>query len=320
MTTISSQHSALRRKHRPIFYRVAHEAWALATTLYATESRPELLKQQVRWAFSAALHAGAIERWIDALKTPELALFAELNPGLMLKPLRVYVSVKWDITRKIKIMTDTYSFIRANSALLDALTLPAGITLAQFDIADYPGVRVVLDYDNRYRKEGELVVSLWHEALGGPVIALAFTLEQLQNGEWAMYVGCIQGLAGVDNKSVSKAMHGLWPKIFIVSAAQEIARALGMSHLFGISEAIHSHRKKRMVYIPSRHALAFDYNGLWEEVGGVAAREGWYELPLAMERRPYEEMKSNKRAMYKRRYAMLDDISQQVSAVLKRMP
>ncbi len=296
---------------------VARQAWALATALYSGESPAELFKQQFRWAFCATLHAQAIYGWFQALQKPEMQLFAELNPGLMLKPLRVYVSVRWSINRKIKIMTDTYAFIRTHRALLDALVRPDGITLAQFDIADYAGVRVVLDYDNRYRKEGELVVSLYHEALGGPVIALAFALERLQNGEWAMYIGCIQGLSGVDNKSISKAMHGLWPKIFIVSAAQEIARKLGVSHVYGISDAIHSHRKKRLVYIPSRHALAFDYNGLWEEVGGVAAREGWYELPLTMERRPYEEMKSNKRAMYKRRYALLDDISEQLGTALQ---
>lgn len=318
MTVPKIQSCDVKRPWETRSWFVARQAWALATTLYSGETRAELFKQQFRWAFSAALHGSAIFTWFQALQTPELEHFAELNPGLLLKPLRVYVSVKWDITRKIKIMTDTYSFIRRNSSLLDALTLPEGITLAQFDIADYPAVRVVLDYDNRYRKEGELVVTLWHEALGGPVIALAFTLEQLQNGEWAMYVGCIQGLAGVDNKSVSKAMHGLWPKVFIVYAAQEIARSLGISHLYGISEAIHSHRKKRMIYIPSRHALAFDYNGLWEEVGGVAAQEGWFDLPLAMERRPYEEMKSNKRAMYKRRYALLDDISEQITTALQR--
>ena len=244
-------------------------------------------------------------------------MFAELNPRLALKPMRVYVSSRWDIEKKIKIIRDTYELIHLfGSPLQDALTRIGGVNLAYFTVTNDYDARILLGYDNTYRKEGELAVSLKCDELGGFIISLAFSFEHLQNGEWAMYVGCIQGRTGVDNKPVTKAMYGLWPKASIVFVAQEIACSLGIKHLYGVGNAIHSHRKKHIVYLPSRHGYSFDYDSLWAEAGGTLTESGWFDLPLQLQRRSYEEMKSNKRSMYVRRYNLLDSVSSQIRSSL----
>ena len=294
----------------------ARKAWSLTGCGYAGEPRLKIVKQQIRWSFAAALHGKAALEWFNILQTPEMSLFATLNPRLALKPFRVYISNKWGIERKIKVITDTYTFIRAcSSPLQDALVRPEGINLAQLTLAHDSDVRVILRYENTYRKEGELVVSLWTPATGF-IISLAFSFEQMHGGEWAMYIGCIQGRTGIDNKPISKAMHGLWPRVFIVFAIQEIARAVGVHRIFGVGNAIHSYRNKHIIHIPSRHAVTFDYDSLWTEVDGSISEEGWFDIPLQLQRRPYDDMKSNKRAMYNRRYGMLDDISTQIQSAL----
>ena len=177
-------------------------------------------------------------------------------------------------------------------------------------------MQVLLGYDNTFRKEGELVVSLCCAAFGGPIVSLVFSFEYKNISELAMFIGCIQGRRGVDNKPISKAMHGLWPKAFIVYIAQEIARALNVKYIYGVGNDIHSHKKKHIIYIPSRHELSFDYDSLWVDLGGKSSADGWYNIPLQLERRSYECMKSNKRSMYTRRYALLNNISDQIRSSL----
>jgi uncharacterized protein VirK/YbjX len=301
----------------PALLSAVREAWVLAACGYAGEPCLTIFKKQTRFAFAAAVHSKTALEWFHILQTPELSMYARLNPRLALKPLRVYMSHRWEIGQKIKIIKDTYTFIQLfGSPLQDALIRTEGVNLAQFVIANDYDAYVKLGYDNSYRKEGELVVSLLCAELGGTIISLVFSFEQLQNGEWAMYIGCIQGRHGVDNKPISKAMHGLWPKALIVYVAQEIACALGAKYIYGVGNAIHSHKKKHIIHIPSRHGLTFDYDSLWADVDGKMSAEGWFDIPLQLQRRPYEDMKSNKRSMYNRRYTMLDDISKQIRSFL----
>jgi uncharacterized protein len=292
------------------------EAWSLAAKGYAGEPRLTILKQQFRWAFFAIFNSTALLEWFQILQTPELSMYTGINRRIALKPMRVYISHRWKIAKKIKVIRDSYRFIQLfGSPLEDALVENDGVNLARF-LFTTEDARLQLGYDNTFRKEGELVVSLQSTEVGGLIVSLAFSFEQQQNGEWTMYIGCIQGRNGIDNKRITKAMHGLWPRVFIVYVAQEIASALGIKHILGVGNAIHSHKKKHIIYIKSRHELSFDYDSLWADVGGELSEDGWFELPLELQRRPYESMKSNKRSMYTRRYAMLDSISTQIQSSL----
>lgn len=293
------------------------EAWSLAAYGYAGEPRLSILKKQTRLAFAAAMHPKASLEWFRILQTPGLSIYARLNGRIALKPLRVYMSHRWGMRQKIKIIRDTYAFVHLfGKPLQDALIRSEGVNLARVPVTSEYAAQVRLGYDNTFRKEGELLVSLCCAELGGPVISLVFSFEYQNDGRLAMYIGCIQGRNGVDNKPISKAMHGLWPKAFIVYVAQEIASALGVAQIYGVGNAIHSHKKKHIVYISSRHELSFDYDSLWAEVGGEPSADGWFNIPLQLQRRPYEDMKSNKRSMYARRYAMLDDVSGQIRSYL----
>lgn len=307
------------RRLQPATWLAVREMWSLTARGYAGEPSLTIFKKQSSLAFAAAVHSRVFLEWLQTLQTPELNKYAGLNRRLVLKPLRVYMSLRWGINQKIKIITDTYKLIQLSGApLQDALLRSAGVNIARIAItndSDFD-VQVLLGHDNTFRKEGELVASLWCAAFGGPVISLVFSFEYQNGSELAMYIGCIQGRKGVDNKPISKGMHGLWPKVFIVFAAQEIARALSVRYIYGVGNNIHSHKKKHIVYIPSHHELSFDYDSLWVALGGKPSPGGWYNVPLQLERRPYESMKSNKRSMYARRYAMLDNTSEQIRSAL----
>jgi uncharacterized protein VirK/YbjX len=52
---------------------------------------------------------------------------------------------------------------------------------------------------------------------------------------------------------------------------------------------------------------------MWEEADGKAVDSGWFELPLREIRRTREEIKTNKRALYARRYTLFDQLSTAVT-------
>ena len=66
----------------------------------------------------------------------------------------------------------------------------------------------------------------------------------------------------------------------------------------------------------SWNKISFNYDKMWEEADGKPVEEGWFELPLREVRRTREEIKTNKRALYARRYELFDQLSAAVTQSL----
>lgn len=141
------------------------------------------------------------------------------------------------------------------------------------------------------------------------------------NGRWlyqlmfwlddeALRIGAMQGPHGDDArdfvKLATKAAHGLRPKNLIVQAAQATARALGLRHLCAVTNR--GYYANNHVRVDRK--LKTDFTDFWAELGGqpVDGDDRWYELPLTEPRKTLDEVPTRKRAVYKRRFAMLDDL------------
>ena len=295
----------------------AHRSWKLAGSGYLQDNKTRQIQQRFRWAVAAAVTPRLTLQWFDMLDHPELRVFAEINPRLAFKPMRVYMSTRWDKLRKIKVINDTYQVIqRHKGALLDALIRHEDCVLARFELDGCGEAKIVLGHDRKYRKEGELVASLRCGPAGRNVISMAFSLELDSDGSCACYIGCIQGGYQDDAKNAAKAMHGLRPKALMVFVAQEIASAFDAVKIYGVGNAIQAHRKKHLIRIPFRHDITFDYDALWTEAGGELTPDKWFSLPLESQRRSTDTIKSNKRSMYLRRYNLMDELSGQIRASL----
>ena len=176
-----------------------------------------------------------------------------------------------------------------------------------------------LGYDDVFRKEGELVLSLECDELGGKIISTAFSFQKKEK-DLICLVGCIQGHSVSNNtisKTTQKLMFGLRPKALIIYSLQEFARNLGCNKIYGVGNSIHTFNKKHAIHIPWIHKLSFDYDSFWFEVGAIKIKENWFDIPLIPKRKTMEEIKSKKRSMYRKRFALLDNLSEQiVKAVL----
>jgi len=299
-------------------WKVSRRAWSLSHEMYKANRRK--FKRNLRWAVTAAVRQAVTRPWFEFLATSGMAPFVHANPRLAFRPMNTYMSKAWSWERRTKVVLETYEFINSMKGVLrEAMLRPEGRILAAVDLGKGLEARFRLGFDPKFRKEGELCLFLELSAYEGPVMGMALSLEHLADSRWVAYVGAIQGrLGGGEDvvKVATKAMHGLRPKFLMVFLAQEMARALRVGRLLGVGNRIQVYRANPLRILHASKDIRFDYDALWKEAEGEAAEEGWFQLPLRTPRRAEEDFPSNKRAMYRKRYALMDELSRQIKIQL----
>jgi len=294
----------------------ASQALRYARRAYRDRRWPDRMKQLLRWPALAALRPRESIDWFQRCEQPDLRPLLQRQPHLALKPLRPYVSVRWDRARRARVILDSCEFLLSGPApLRDALLRPEGRVLATAVLGQGETLELHLGSQFRFRKEGELVLTLRAGPEGRAVASAALAFECTVSGSWRAYIGCLQGApeARAQHGRLTKAAHGLRPQALLIFVAQEIARALRLEALLAVGEEIHVHRSKHLLRVPGGRRLRFDYERLWLEAGAQRMPDGWYALPLRARRRARGEQPAHKRAMYERRYALMDDIAQRVA-------
>jgi len=302
---------------------VAVNSWQLASRAFASERKNYRTWQQWRSFLSALIMPQFAYTWFEILKSPDFHLIAACRQRLYFKPFRVYMSIKWKTKQKLKVILDTYRFIMSKGETFkQVITCSGGLEMARFTLSDGIQGILTLGYDERYRKEGELVFSFECNELGGKIASAAFSFEEMNMERWVCRIACVQGhMRNVENssKAAQKLMYGLRPKSLIVFVVQEFSRQLGFTALYGAGDAIQPYRRKHLIHLPGRHTIQFDYNAIWSESGGRQNNDGWYEIPLTPLRKNVNEIKSNKRSLYSKRYSLLDNLSLKIADTVKKI-
>jgi len=299
--------------------------WQLASEGFQDESKSYQRKQQWKSCWGVFSSPVLACNWFTTLKSPEFLIVSENRKRLYIKPFRVYMSIRWNKEKKIKVILDTYKYLLTRSkSLSQILTKQDGIEIAHFNLNESTEAKIIVGYDERYRKEGELVFTFKSEQLGGMIAAASCSFEEIEPNKWITRIACIQGhIKNDDNfsKAAQKMLNGLRPKCLIVFAIQEFTRQLGFQEIYGVGDAIQAYRKKHAIHLPWRHTIHFDYDSIWSEVGGLPDSDGWFKLPLQAVQKDMADIKTHKRALYRRRYAQLDEVSlkikDSVTALLK---
>jgi len=293
--------------------KLAIKGWQLAKKSFSEESKKNIVKQQWKSFFGILFNPIIAAKWFSILESSLFKVVSQYRQRLYFKPFRVYMSIKWTNGQKIKIIEDTYRFLKLNGNIfVEFLTQKGGLELSRFKLNEVSDGIITLGYDERFRKEGELVCTFSCNELGGKLVAGAFSFEQLENEKWVCRIGCVQGYSNdFDNsfKVAQKQMHGLRPKSLIIYAIQELARQMGCVEIYGAGDSIQAYRRKHLIHIPWRHSIQFDYNAIWTESEGKPVSEGWYKLPLIPARKSYDQIKPNKRSLYNKRFALLEAVS-----------
>ena len=176
-------------------------------------------------------------------------------------------------------------------------------------------MKAQLYYGAGQRKEGLLTLLLTLENQG--VYHANFRFGKGFNGEPAMWIGTIQGYKdGLDNaKTVTKKMFGYRPKNFIMFLLRHIAVICKVEFIYAVSdEGFYANTH----LVRGHRAKVAELNPLWEESGGVVCSDKrFFKIPLEEYRKPIEEIKSQKRSQYRKRYDLLDQYQEEVQENLK---
>lgn len=284
----------------------------------AHDARPfRRWRKRINYISTALLNIKVCRSWYHFLDTAPIQPILSRYPGLPLKPLKPYLSLALEIEQRVRVLQDSLLLFATHWEYFQQIINNENPIIAKLDLGQDGVAKICLELNSQ--KEGEL--SLVLRAANDQIAAMcSFAFERTSTGDYAMRIGRIQGVKDHDLlKRLEKIMHGLRPKSLMFFLAQELARALGVTKLFGVSNANQVYINKVLIPIPGLRRLSFNYDAFWLEVGGVSEPNGWFRLPLAMEKRNLSETKPAKRSMYKKRYAMLDDISKQVSLAVVDM-
>jgi len=109
-------------------------------------------------------------------------------------------------------------------------------------------------------------------------------------------------------QSATKACHGLFPKRLLLEAACRLARHLGARQIIAVSNSTHIYRSWRYQK-KKKDKLHADYDSFWQSMKGEPLADGYFRMPDEVARKPLEAVASKKRAEYRRRYLLLDDMA-----------
>ena len=290
----------------------AKKSWQYASQVFADAEEKYRKKQQWKSFYLTLLSPRIAKKWFETLQTPFYKSITPTRPRLYLKPFRVYISTKWTKKKRIKVIEDTYHFAMQKNNILKQIVLTGKeFEITKIALKENMEATLTLGYDERYRKEGEFVLMFNCAALQGNIVSISFSFEEIKKEKWVCCVGCVQGHELKDmqaSKIVQKGIFGLRPKSYTLIALQYICESIGCKEMYGTGDSIQSYRKKHAIHLPWAHKINFKYNEFWIESGAEKSEDGWYQIPLIPIRRNIKDLKTSKRALYTRRYVMLDEL------------
>ncbi|MDB5896946.1 MAG: hypothetical protein JWP41_548 [Ramlibacter sp.] len=223
---------------------------------------------------------------------------------------RPYIHSGWTMAQRIEAIERHYRLV-ADSVTFLQLSNREVITLAEIPMLG-SSLRITVDRPGWMRGEGELAVSLFYDIdrIYTAMIAVGGTPASVK-----LIVGNLQGdgrRRAELYKELTKALHGMRPRDFVVRVVQLCAGELGCTEVLGISDKAH-----RSAHWLTRAGKQSTYDDVWQENGGVLQDStGFYSLPVGLRKRPDPEIPARKRALYQRRHNFMEQLRLGVHEVI----
>lgn len=244
---------------------------------------------------------------------PLLDKILSAQPYLPCKLHRPYLAANMSRTARLYALRDHYDLITQRMPLKVRLghlnSQPFTLSCAQ----DKNGEQIYLQLNaiDNLNKEGEATLLL-RNAKGIMLAEITFTLMNYQQ-QPTLFIGGLQGSNGdgahTEIQYTTKACHGLFPKRLVLEGISYLAQHLGIRQLIAVGNSTHIYQNWRY-YSKKRALRRADYDQFWLSMGGKPLDNGYFLLPERIARKPIEDIASKKRAEYRRRYQLLDELQQ----------
>jgi uncharacterized protein VirK/YbjX len=197
--------------------------------------------------------------------------------------------------------------------MIEQVFSPAGLSLANFQ-TEKAGILELRLVSGKMQKEGDLTICLMNRQSADPISTLSFSIWKYDAGHKEMFIGGLQGDKHISKEtivSLTRGLHGLRPKALLFYTLQQLGACWDITRLEAVSDNLHVYR-----HFQSHRNVSAVYDDFWIECGGALTPEGTFDLPAAFVSREISSIRVNKRQMYKRRYAMLNEIAGQIRSSL----
>ncbi len=258
------------------------------------------------------LHPKKIQRVEDFFSQSEiLKKLAEQFPFFYEQVTRAFFYHKSTFDERIKIIEEHMNFLThsVNEDFLLKLYGGKEIFLWKMPIDENLGeLRLVISMHSGQKKEGlaSIVLLLTDNT---PVYQIMFWIAKDSAENFSMWIGALQGPNVESSKDLIKILtkkcHAYRTKNLILYAAQAVARALNLRKIYAVTNYGYYANN----HIRRDRKLKTSFSDFWQECGGTPTDDKrFYELPLIEKRKTFEEIPSQKRAVYRRRFTLLDEI------------
>jgi uncharacterized protein VirK/YbjX len=249
--------------------------------------------------------------WFAFLKAPGMAFIVKNNPTLYHKLQRPYLNRTLDTAARLEALKRHYRFILEQFPLpmIEETYVLPGLLLAEINTEKAGPLELRLACSTM-EKEGDLMVYFRNRELRKRFATLSFSVWKSGAERKEIFVGGLQGGKGTGEDMIvaaTRALYGIRPKALVFYTLQQLAAAWGISHLRAVSDDLHIYR-----HFQKRKDLAASYDEFWPDCGGSKALDGIFELPASFMPRDISTIRVNKRQMYRRRYAMLEQVAEQI--------
>lgn len=249
--------------------------------------------------------------------TPLLEEIQKLYPFVYEQPTRAFFYNKSTFDERADIVKQHMNYLAEKlrpEALMD-IYREKNIPLWEGGEIDGKRFWACIYYEPGQRKEGILSVMLRLDE--EPLYQIIFWISPDRNGDWSMWIGAMQGPNMDDAKDVikkiTKRCHSYRTKNLILYIAQAVARNLGLKKIYAVTNYGYYANN----HVRTDRKLKTSFSDFWAEAGGSPTEDKRFDiLPLTEKRKSMEEVPTRKRAVYRRRFELLDEIDASINSAL----
>jgi uncharacterized protein VirK/YbjX len=239
--------------------------------------------------------------------------FGISGASLALKPYRPFGCAKWSPATKLERMATHFDVLRVLGGVMAPARGEPRRLMSLGTIS--PSFWLAIDEPPAMMQDGLSVLSLMDGDTR--IFQITFTLAEHGHGLEA-YIGGIQGRVGKLDlyRDLTKACHGLRPRDLTIEVFRLFCVELGVRRIRAIAESATYHSDPYFGAHPYQTAR-MNYDEIWVDRGATRVDEAWFHLPLESQHRDAEDIPARKRALYRRRYEMLDGFRTQMGEAVK---
>jgi len=238
----------------------------------------------------------------------------ESNPTNFYVPLRSYLDNRFTVRERFDACIKDVEVAKSKFGELHSAHLLLGGSITLMKIGDFS---VDLQMNRVSRHEGFWALSVKDES-DKPISNLSFGFLDAST----ILIASVQGIKDSSrnilelNKKLTKDSFGFRPQNLLIATVQSLCQIWNIENLIGIDP---KNQVKRRINT-ERQGFKFDYIGFWNELGASKNFSGYWNLSNKTPIRNLSDIPSNKRSQYKKRNALLKQMSLNAQQIFHHTP